>query len=101
MILCNKLKLCDKENLEDGRKIYITVDYTPLEQKKNKQLREKLKEMNKDGNHYVIKNKNNHYVVNVDSLNPVKLSVPTCDKNSITLLSLNCRSIRIKSRKRS
>ena len=56
MILHNKLKLRDKENPEDVRKIYITVDYTPLEQKKNKQLREKLKELNKDGNHYVIKN---------------------------------------------
>ena len=57
MILCNKLKLHDKENLEDVRKIFITVDYTPLEQKKNKQLHEKLKEMNKDGNHYVFKNR--------------------------------------------
>ena len=55
MILRNKLKLRDKENPEDVRKIYITVDYTPLEQKKNKQLREKLKELIKDGNHYVIK----------------------------------------------
>ena len=55
MILHNKLKLPDKENPEDVRRIYITVDYTPLEQKKNKQLLEKLKELNKDGNHYVLK----------------------------------------------
>ena len=35
-----------------------------------------------------------NYVVNVDNLNPVKLSVLTCDKNNITILSLNCKSIR-------
>ena len=38
MILFNKLKLCDKENPEDVRKIFITFDYDPLEQKKDKQL---------------------------------------------------------------
>lgn len=56
MILRNKLKLRDQKNPEDVRKIFITIDFTPLEQKKNKQLRDKLKEMNKDGNRYIIKN---------------------------------------------
>ena len=56
MILRNKLKLREQKNPEDTRKIFINMDLTPLEQKKNKQLRDKLKEMNKNGNLYVIKN---------------------------------------------
>ena len=56
MILRNKLKLHEQKNPEDIRKIFINMDLTPLEQKKNKQLRDKLKEMNKNGNLYVIKN---------------------------------------------
>jgi len=38
------------------RKIYITPDLTPLQQKENKLLRTKLADMNKDGNFYQIKN---------------------------------------------
>ena len=38
------------------RKIYITPDLTPQQQKENKVLRSKLADMNKDGNFYRIKN---------------------------------------------
>ena len=55
-ILRSKKKLRNESNPEDIRSIFITVDNTPLEQKKNKLLREKLNNMNKDGNNYMIKN---------------------------------------------
>ena len=38
------------------RKIYITPDFTPQQQKENKLLRSKLADMNKEGNFYRIKN---------------------------------------------
>ena len=37
-------------------KIYVTPDLTPAQREANLQLRNKLKEMNKDGKSYVIKN---------------------------------------------
>jgi len=40
----------------DFRKVYITPDLTPQQQKENKLLRSKLADMNKDGNFYRIKN---------------------------------------------
>ena len=55
-ILRGKKDLKNEKNPEHARVIFITPDYTPLEQKKNKSLREKLNDMNKNGNNYMIKN---------------------------------------------
>ena len=54
-VLRNKLKLRKEENSDYIKSIFITADFTPLEQQRNKRLRDQLKEMNKDGNHYMIK----------------------------------------------
>lgn len=51
---CYKLK--NKENPADVQKIFATPDLTPLEQKKDKALRQKLTELNKNGKVYKIKN---------------------------------------------
>jgi len=55
-ILKNKLKLRSSGNPEPVRNVFITPDYTPLEQKKNKALRQQLADMNKGENAYTIKN---------------------------------------------
>ena len=55
-ILRNKMKLRNENHSEYIKSIFITADFTPLEQKKNKMLRDQLKEMNKEGNNYIIKN---------------------------------------------
>jgi len=55
-ILRNKLKLRKEENSEYIKPIFITPDYMTIEQLRNKRLRDQLKEMNKYGNHYMIKN---------------------------------------------
>ena len=54
LVLRNKLKLRKESNPEHIKKIFITPDYTPLEQKMNKALREQLSEMNKIQNIYRI-----------------------------------------------
>lgn len=55
-ILRNKLKLRKEENSEYIKPIFITPDYMTIEQLRNKRLRDQLKEMNKYGNRYMIKN---------------------------------------------
>ena len=55
-ILRNKLKLRSKDNPPLVRNIFITPDFTPLEQKRNKALRQQLADMNKTENVYTIKN---------------------------------------------
>ena len=55
-ILRNKLKLRKEENSEYIKIIFITPDYMTIEQLRNKRLRDQLKEMNKYGNRYMIKN---------------------------------------------
>ena len=55
-ILCYSFKLRSDDNPEDIKKIFITPDLTPKEQKENKKLRAELKEKNKDGNFFRIKN---------------------------------------------
>ena len=54
-ILCNKFKLRKTENSDYIKSIFITPDYTPMEQQKNKKLRNQLKEMNKESKDYMIK----------------------------------------------
>ena len=56
-VLRNCTKLRDRSNPDDIRNVYITPDLTPNEQQQNKTLRSKLAEMNKEGNHYRIKNR--------------------------------------------
>ena len=55
-ILRNKYKLRNGNNLNQAKPIYVSADYTPHEQKKNKMLRNQLNEMNKNGKNYVIQN---------------------------------------------
>jgi len=55
-ILKNKVKLRSSDNPSDVRKVFITPDFTPLEQRQNKALRQQLAAMNKDKKLYVIKN---------------------------------------------
>jgi len=55
-ILKNKLKLRSPNNPSQIRKIFITPDLTPSEQRQNKELHQKLADMNKNKNHYTIKN---------------------------------------------
>lgn len=56
VILRNKAKLKKDGNPEHIKTIYISPDYTPLEQKRRKSLRDQLKKMNNVANLYVIKN---------------------------------------------
>jgi len=55
-ILRNCYKLRNSKNPTYVQKIFATPDLTPLEQKKDKVLRQKLAEMNKDDKTYKIKN---------------------------------------------
>ena len=54
-VLRSKLNLRNQDNPENIRKIFITPDLTPSEQKRNKELRSQLAEMNKIANIYRIK----------------------------------------------
>ena len=56
LILRNKSKLRSTSHPEDVRNVFITPDFTPIEQKRNKALREQLINMNKTENIYMIKN---------------------------------------------
>ena len=51
---CTNLRKADPAS--HYHKIYVTPDLTPAQREANLQLRTKLKEMNKDGKSYVIKN---------------------------------------------
>ena len=55
-ILRNCYKLRNNSNPESVKTIFATSDLTPLEQKKDKVLRQKLAKMNKDDKVYKIKN---------------------------------------------
>ena len=55
-VLCNCTKLHNSSHPEHIRKIYITPDLTPKQQQRNKALRARLAEMNKNGNQYQMKN---------------------------------------------
>ena len=53
-VLKHKLKFKSDNNPDDVRKIFVSPDLTPLEQKKNNDLRRQLSEMNKVQNIYTI-----------------------------------------------
>ena len=55
-ILQNKSKLRSVSHPEDVQNVFITPDFTSVEQKKNKALWEQLFNMNKAENIYVIQN---------------------------------------------
>ena len=55
-VLKHKLKFKLENNPDEVRKIFATSDLTPLEQKKNNDLRCQLSEMNKVQNLYTIRN---------------------------------------------
>ena len=55
-ILSKCYKLRNSNNPTHVQKIFATPDLTPLEQKKDNALRQKLTELNKDGKAYKIKN---------------------------------------------
>jgi len=54
-ILRNSFKLRDKNCPGHMKKIFITPDLTPTEQKANRKLRAELKEKNRNGNSFRIK----------------------------------------------
>ena len=54
-ILRHKMKFKADQNPEHVRKLFITPDLTPLEQRKNNALRQQLADMNKIQNIYVIR----------------------------------------------
>ena len=56
LLLRNCTKLQNKSNPENVRKVYVTPDLTPQEQKQNKVLRTQLAKMNEGGNKFWIKN---------------------------------------------
>ena len=56
MILRNCIKLRNSDNPAIISKIFITPDLTPIEQAANKKLRDELKEKNRDGNFFRIRN---------------------------------------------
>ena len=56
-ILKTKAKLRASTNPENVRNLCITPDLTPLEQKKNKVLRQQLADLNKNERVYIIKKK--------------------------------------------
>ena len=55
-ILKNKLKFQSSNNPSPVHTIFITPEYTPMEQKKNKALCQQLANMSKVKNVYIIKN---------------------------------------------
>ena len=55
-ILRNKIHLRKESNPPQIKRIFVTPDLTPMEQKKNKRLREELANLNKDGRKFIIKN---------------------------------------------
>ena len=55
-VLRNCTKLRNSSHPPDVQKVFITPDLTPNEQKVNKELRARLKEVNKDERRYQIKN---------------------------------------------
>ena len=55
-ILRNSLKLRGEDNQAHMKKIFITPDLTPTEQKLNNKLSAKLKEKNKGDNLFKVKN---------------------------------------------
>jgi len=56
LVLKNKAKLRSKDHPEHVRRLFITPDLTPFEQKQSKALRQQLVDMNKVQNVYMIKN---------------------------------------------
>ena len=51
---CTKLQKADPSSYYTN--VYITPDLIPTEREANKQIKSKLKELNKNGNKYMIKN---------------------------------------------
>ena len=54
-ILKNKSKLRSSQNPQHIHDVFVMPNFTPLEQKKNKELCEQLADTNKSENVYVIK----------------------------------------------
>ena len=91
-ILRNNYKFKDSTNDPLTRKIFLTPDLTPFEQKKNKELRTKLADMNKDGNFYKIRNGS---IVRWTKLSD-KTDGMTKSQRTYKLIVINCRSLQPK-----
>ena len=110
-----KISLRNEINLPQVKRIFITTNLTPLEQMKNKRLKEELANLNKDGRKYAIKKwqdsaeKHQNFNLCTDNNihnNTLNLTSNLSDDNSSTnltstnnlpeihVLSLNCCSIR-------
>ena len=91
----NKLKLRSESNPSHVHKIFITPDYTRLEQKKIKALHRHLADMNKIENDYEIKNRQIHNAE--DTLSVLSTdnhhTYPPDDLNNLKSLTINCQSL--------
>jgi len=90
-------RLCQDSTPGNFHNIYITPDLTPQQHKENKALRNKLAEINKDGNFYRIKNQTDCTEGEVKSF---RHAFPTnffnesvTNLNSLLCLQTNARSI--------
>ena len=101
-ILRNKSKLRSTSNPEDVRNVFITPDFKPLEQKRNKALREQPLDMNKTENLYVIKKWKDSAEANLNLCTDNQPPYPPHDPsdfstnnsiNSLSILVLNCQSV--------
>ena len=109
-ILRNKAKLKKHSNPEHIKSIFISPDYTPLEQKKRKALREQLKKMNNVANLYVCYKKWIHSVEKEGQLsqpsstdngensafNDLLCSNSQLSNLDLTIAVINCQSITAK-----
>lgn len=55
-ILRNGIKFCDQDKPDEVKEIFVIPDLTPKEQELSKKLHVELRELNKDGKMYQIKN---------------------------------------------
>ena len=85
-ILLNCYKLRNSKNPAAIQKIFATPDLTPLEQKNDKTLLQKLAEMNKDGKVYKIKKWD-------DSVKGLSQAPRTDNLTNRKLIIINCQSL--------
>ena len=55
-ILCSSIKFRDQDKPDEVKDVFVTLDLTPKEQETSKKLCAELRELNKDGRMYQIKN---------------------------------------------
>ena len=90
LILSNCTNLQKTEPSSHFNKIYITPDLTPTERETNCQLRTQLKEINKDGNCYKIKKREDSAE---EGLDPPLVLINNVNSTLLKLLVINFQSV--------